>query len=57
LSLFTELYYRQLIAWKEEGVMLFLKHSSTCDSAQHSSGIQKFNHVRLISYHHSSSPM
>jgi hypothetical protein len=53
LSLFTDLYVRQVVAWKEEGVDLYLKRSftRTSDNAQALSGTQKFNHVSLPFYH------
>jgi hypothetical protein len=50
LSLFTELYLRQLAAWREECIVLYLKHSSTGDRTQTSGCTTKFNHVRLMSY-------
>jgi hypothetical protein len=50
LSTFTELYLRELVAWREQAVAAYLKHSSTSNTTHTSSCTVKFNHVRLISY-------
>ncbi|KAG2155592.1 homeodomain protein 2 [Suillus clintonianus] len=58
LPAFTELYLRQLAAWREDCVVLYLKHSSTVDNAQRSSGTTKFNHeyVPLLEYFFAENP-
>jgi hypothetical protein len=48
LPAFTELYLKQLATWREEGVALYLKHSSAADKTQNLSHVAKFNHVRLM---------
>lgn len=55
LSVFTELYLRQLSAWRASLVSC-IENSSTSDKAQTSSCATKFNHVRRMSCLHSSSP-
>lgn len=57
LSVFTELYIRQLVTWREDCVILYLKHSSACDNAQASGGTPKFNLVRLILCHRLFNPV
>ncbi|KAG2149576.1 homeodomain protein 2 [Suillus cothurnatus] len=58
LPVFTELYLKQLATWREEGVILYLKHSSTRDKAQNSSYVAKFNHeyVPLLEYFFAENP-
>ncbi|KAG0707491.1 homeodomain protein 2 [Suillus ampliporus] len=58
LSVFTELYLKQLVAWREEGVILYLKHSSTADKAQSSNCTTRFNHdyVPLLEYFFAENP-
>ncbi|KAG2062303.1 homeodomain protein 2 [Suillus hirtellus] len=58
LSLFTELYIRELLSWKEQAVVSYLKHSSTNDKTQISSSTAKFNHeyVPLLEYFFSENP-
>ncbi|KAG2118042.1 homeodomain protein 2 [Suillus discolor] len=57
LSVFTELYLRQLVTWREEGVASYLKHSPTGDKTQTSSSA-KFNHeyVPLLEYFFAENP-
>lgn len=50
LSVFTELYLKQLVTWRDEGVVLYLKHSSTDDKTNALSRAAKFNHVRKMPY-------
>ncbi|KAG1841722.1 homeodomain protein 2 [Suillus tomentosus] len=58
LSVFTELYLKQLATWREDCVILYLKHSSTGDKSQPSSGTPKFNHeyVPLLEYFFAENP-
>lgn len=49
LSTFTELYLRELVAWKQDCVDFYNKHSSTSHATQPSSDAPKFNHVRPMS--------
>ncbi|KAG1783501.1 homeodomain protein 2 [Suillus placidus] len=58
VSSFTELYLRQLVAWREDCVALYLKHSSTSNNARTSSGTSKFNHeyVPLLEYFFAENP-
>nr|BAL45603.2 homeodomain protein 2 [Rhizopogon roseolus] len=44
LSLFTKLYLRQLVIWRDDCVNLYLKHPSTGDKPRTSSCTPKFNH-------------
>nr|WDY60863.1 HD MAT HD2 protein [Rhizopogon salebrosus] len=57
-SVFTELYLRQLAAWREEGVTLYLKHASASDKARTSSCTPKFNHeyVPLLEHFFAENP-
>lgn len=55
LSAFSELYVRELIAWRQDCVDFYLKRSSTSDNAQTSRGAPRFNHVRLMFCLHLSS--
>lgn len=57
-SVFTELYLRQLVTWREEGVQLYLKHPSTGNKTQISSCTAKFNHeyVPLLEYFFAENP-
>ncbi|KAG1762939.1 homeodomain protein 2 [Suillus occidentalis] len=58
ISVFTELYLKQLLAWREEGVVLYLKHSSTNDKVHTSSCAPKFNHeyVPLLEHFFAENP-
>ncbi|KAG1723434.1 homeodomain protein 2 [Suillus occidentalis] len=58
LSLFTELYLRELFSWKEQAVASYQKHSSTHDKTQTSSSAAKFNHeyVPLLEYFFAENP-
>nr|WDY60859.1 HD MAT HD2 protein [Rhizopogon vinicolor] len=58
LSVFTELYLKQLVSWREENVALYLKHTSTADKTQASSGAPKFNHeyVPLLEHFFAENP-
>jgi len=51
LSVFTELYLKQLANWRECVVSSYLKRSSAGDKTQTSSSAPKFNHVSPIFYH------
>jgi len=57
LSVFTELYLKQLVAWREQGVALFCKYSLG-DKSQTSSCTSKFNHeyVPLLEYFFAENP-
>lgn len=58
MSIFTGLYLKQLMTWREEGVASYLKHSSTGDKTQTSSCTPKFNHeyVPLLEYFFAENP-
>ncbi|KAG1885469.1 homeodomain protein 2 [Suillus subluteus] len=58
ISVFTELYLKQLVTWREEGVVLYLKHSSTGDKINTSSCTTKFNneYVPLLEYFFAENP-
>nr|WDY60857.1 HD MAT HD2 protein [Rhizopogon vinicolor] len=58
ISVFTELYLKQLVSWREENVALYLKHSSTADKAPASSCTPKFNHeyVPLLEHFFAENP-
>jgi hypothetical protein len=56
LSVFTELYLRQLASWREEGVALYLQHASAGSRARTSSCTPKFNHVSRLHCRRSFSP-
>ncbi|KAJ8597622.1 homeodomain protein 2 [Rhizopogon salebrosus TDB-379] len=58
LSVFTELYLRQLASWREEGVALYLQRASAGDSARTSSCTPKFNHeyVPLLEHFFAENP-
>ncbi|OJA19545.1 mating-type homeodomain transcription factor A2 [Rhizopogon vesiculosus] len=58
LSVFTELYLRQLADWRESVVSSYLKHSSATDKAQTSSCTPKFNHeyVPLLEHFFAENP-
>ncbi|KAG1904677.1 homeodomain protein 2 [Suillus fuscotomentosus] len=58
LPVFTELYLRQLSTWRQECIDLYLKHTSTSDKIQTSSGGPKFNHeyVPLLEYFFAENP-
>jgi hypothetical protein len=49
MSVFTELYLKQLVTWRDDCVALYLKHSTAGDKPQPSIGTPKFNYVRLVS--------
>ncbi|KAG1813290.1 homeodomain protein 2 [Suillus subaureus] len=58
LSTFTELYLRQLMAWRQDCVDFYLKHSSTSGNVQNLSGTSRFNHeyVPLLEYFFAENP-
>ncbi|KAG2350813.1 homeodomain protein 2 [Suillus weaverae] len=58
LSSFTELYLRELVAWREQAVASYLKHASTSDKTRTSSSTAKFNHeyVPLLEYFFAENP-
>ncbi|KAG1754860.1 homeodomain protein 2 [Suillus paluster] len=58
LSVFTDIYLKQLVSWREQCVILYLKHSSTSDRAGTSSCAPKFNHeyVPLLEYFFAENP-
>ncbi|KAG1757151.1 homeodomain protein 2 [Suillus lakei] len=58
LSIFTELYVRQLMTWREEGVTSYLKHSSAGEKTHTSICTAKFNHeyVPLLEYFFAENP-
>ncbi|KAG2367773.1 homeodomain protein 2 [Suillus spraguei] len=58
LSSFTESYLRELVAWRQECVDFYLKHSATRHDTQTSSGASRFNHayVPLLEYFFAENP-
>ncbi|KAG1795778.1 homeodomain protein 2 [Suillus plorans] len=58
LFAFTELYLKELVAWREQSVASYLKHSSTSDKIHTSSCTPKFNHeyVPLLEHFFAENP-
>ncbi|KAG1828111.1 homeodomain protein 2 [Suillus variegatus] len=59
LPVFTDLYLKQLVTWRQDCVNFYLKHASTSDNVQTPSGIApRFNHeyVPLLEYFFAENP-